>query len=124
MFRNINMDKNTRISGKTEPKLHVCHIQTTFKFGAGATRRTFAVLLGLKKADYIVSLIVGREVENKKKIRDAGIYLYVIPDLQKYISSFKEAKAFYAIYRILTRILSKEELFCFAEKNKQSFNML
>ncbi|MCK5310969.1 MAG: glycosyltransferase [Desulfobacteraceae bacterium] len=83
---------------------HICHIQTTFKTGAGATRRTIAVLRGLKKTGCNISLIVGVDSENIQELQEAGISVYMIPELRKHISFKNELIVLYRLARILRQI--------------------
>jgi len=84
--------------------MHICHVQTTFRKGAGATRRTSAILRGIKEAGYVVSLVVGKDSDDEKKLEECGIDVYRVPELEKYIAPRNEIGAFLKVRRLFLRL--------------------
>lgn len=85
-------------------RVHICHIQTTFRLGAGSTKRTCAIIKGFSEKGYKVSLIVGRDSDELNFLSESGVSVYIIPVLRKYISPLNEIAAFIRLLNILKEI--------------------
>lgn len=82
---------------------HICHIATTFNLRSGSARRTSAILRGCLEQGYKVSLILGRDRDvTECDLPDVDIY--IVPELVKYISPWRDAIAPWKLRRLLNRI--------------------
>lgn len=81
----------------------ICHINTTYIFKAGSTRRTFDIIRTAADDGYEITQITGRDVDFHPEWDTSGITFIHVPQLVKYLSPVKDLVALMQICRILRR---------------------